>query len=79
MNETTPGNFSCDICNLLIDIRHDDNTDERYKKCYKLFDEERQSEFNHPDFLVLLKEELEFSETWNQYVNSFDDQNEKDR
>jgi hypothetical protein len=27
MNEISPGNFSCDICNLLIDIRHDDNPD----------------------------------------------------
>lgn len=50
MNETSPGNFSCDICNLLIDIRPDDNPDERFKKCYKLFDDERQSEYNYPDF-----------------------------
>ena len=41
MNEISPGNFSCDICNLLIDIRHDDNPDERYRKCYRLFDDER--------------------------------------
>ena len=50
MNETTPGNFSCDVCNLFIDIRHDDNADERYRKCYRLFDEEKQSDFNYPDF-----------------------------
>lgn len=75
MNEISPGNFSCDICNLLIDIRHDDNPDERYRKCYRLFDDERQSEFNNPDFLILLKEELESSKIWNLFTNNFKDQN----
>jgi hypothetical protein len=41
MHEVSPSNFSCDICVLFIEIRPDDNPDERYRRCYKLFDEDR--------------------------------------